>query len=90
MLESPSFDKPLVDKFGRFVAEQFASIGGRVEVPRCGLDPHPKARRLIQQAIGLDNPEDLKTNWDIRFNTDYKTHTRPEGWRSTVVYRVSD
>src|SRR3954454_749990 len=32
MLESPSFDKPLVDTFGRFVAEQFSAIGGRVEV----------------------------------------------------------
>jgi glutamate carboxypeptidase len=31
-MESPSFDKELVDKFGRFVAERFSSIGGRVEI----------------------------------------------------------
>ncbi len=32
MMESPSFDKPLVDRFGRFVAQEFAAIGGRVEI----------------------------------------------------------
>src|SRR4051794_3281404 len=32
MMESPSFNKPLVDRFGQFVAERFAEIGGRVEV----------------------------------------------------------
>jgi glutamate carboxypeptidase len=32
MLESPSFNKTLVDKFGRFVAERFTEIGGHVEV----------------------------------------------------------
>ena len=32
MMESPSFDKPLVDAFGRFVAGEFAKIGGRVEI----------------------------------------------------------
>jgi glutamate carboxypeptidase len=31
-LESPSDDKQLVDKFGCFVAERFAAIGGRVNV----------------------------------------------------------
>src|SRR5215467_8605339 len=31
MMESPSFDKELVDAFGRFVADQFSKIGGRVE-----------------------------------------------------------
>jgi glutamate carboxypeptidase len=31
-LESPSFDKPLVDRFVKFVAPRFAAIGGRVEV----------------------------------------------------------
>lgn len=34
MLESPSFDKELVDRFGRFVAGHFARIGGRVEIER--------------------------------------------------------
>src|SRR5215467_6119099 len=32
MMESPSFDKELVDEFGRFVADQFSRIGGRVEM----------------------------------------------------------
>jgi glutamate carboxypeptidase len=32
MMESPSFDKSLVDQFGRFVAGQFGSLGGRVEI----------------------------------------------------------
>lgn len=32
MMESPSFDKNLVDNFGRFVADQFSQIGGRVEM----------------------------------------------------------
>ncbi len=32
MLESPSFDKPLVDKLGRFVVDRFAMIGGKAEV----------------------------------------------------------
>ena len=31
-MESPSFEKPLVDTVGRFVAEQFSRIGGRVEI----------------------------------------------------------
>jgi glutamate carboxypeptidase len=31
-LESPSFEKPLVDRLGHFVAEQFSRIGGRVEM----------------------------------------------------------
>src|SRR5215831_17548357 len=31
-LESPSFDKTLVDTLGRFVADQFSRIGGRVEI----------------------------------------------------------
>jgi glutamate carboxypeptidase len=31
-LESPSFEKPLVDALGRFVAEQFSRIGGHVEI----------------------------------------------------------
>ncbi|PYR66295.1 MAG: hypothetical protein DMG20_13240 [Acidobacteria bacterium] len=30
-LESPSFDKPLVDEFVRFVGAQFAAMGGQVE-----------------------------------------------------------
>jgi glutamate carboxypeptidase len=30
-MESPSFDKVLVDKFGRFVGSRFSDIGGRVE-----------------------------------------------------------
>jgi glutamate carboxypeptidase len=32
MMESPSFDKALVDQFGRFVADQFAALGGLVEI----------------------------------------------------------
>jgi glutamate carboxypeptidase len=31
-LESPSFDKPLIDKLVTFVGSRFAAIGGRVEV----------------------------------------------------------
>ena len=31
MMESPSFNKALVDGFGRFVVAQFAAIGGKVE-----------------------------------------------------------
>jgi glutamate carboxypeptidase len=31
MMESPSFDKALVDSFGRFVAAHFTAIGGRAE-----------------------------------------------------------
>lgn len=31
MMESPSFDKQLVDKFVRFVGSRFSEIGGRVE-----------------------------------------------------------
>src|SRR5262245_30661437 len=30
-LESPSFDKTLVDKFGKFIGTRFSDIGGRVE-----------------------------------------------------------
>lgn len=30
-MESPSFEKPLVDKFGRFVGERFREIGGQVD-----------------------------------------------------------
>lgn len=30
-MESPSFDKPLVDKFARFVGARFTEIGGQVE-----------------------------------------------------------
>jgi glutamate carboxypeptidase len=32
MMESPSFEKQLVDAFGRFVANEFSGIGGRVEI----------------------------------------------------------
>src|SRR6266446_10071065 len=32
MMESPSFDKGLVDTLGRFVAVEFAKLGGRVEI----------------------------------------------------------
>src|SRR5262245_26967575 len=31
-MESPSYDKPLVDRFGRFIASQFENIGGKIEV----------------------------------------------------------
>ena len=31
-MESPSFDKPLVDRFVNFVASRFAAIGGLVEI----------------------------------------------------------
>jgi len=31
-MESPSFDKALVDRLGHFVAEQFSGIGGRVQI----------------------------------------------------------
>ena len=31
-MESPSFDKPLVDRFVNFVASRFAAIGGQVEI----------------------------------------------------------
>jgi glutamate carboxypeptidase len=31
-MESPSFDKELVDSLGRFVADEFSKIGGRVEI----------------------------------------------------------
>jgi glutamate carboxypeptidase len=33
-MESPSFDKPLIDSFVRFAARRFAEIGGRVEVQK--------------------------------------------------------
>src|SRR5438046_9115585 len=32
-LESPSFDKPLVDEFVRFVGARFATMGAQVEFP---------------------------------------------------------
>jgi glutamate carboxypeptidase len=32
MMESPSFDKPLVDTFARFVAGRFSELGGRAEI----------------------------------------------------------
>ena len=32
MMESPSFDKPLVDAFARFVASRFSELGGKAEI----------------------------------------------------------
>src|SRR5262245_23314724 len=32
MMESPSFDKPLVDAFARFVADRFSELGGQAEI----------------------------------------------------------
>ena len=36
MMESPSFDKPLVDAFARFVAGRFSDLGGRAEIIPAG------------------------------------------------------
>ncbi len=45
MLESPSFDKPLVDRCGSLVAQRFAAIGGRTEiVPEGKFGDHVIAR----------------------------------------------
>src|SRR5437899_7001977 len=33
-MESPSFEKPLVDQFAKFVGSRFAAIGGEVEFVR--------------------------------------------------------
>src|SRR5262245_4330678 len=32
MMESPSFDKPLVDAFAQFVADRFSELGGQADV----------------------------------------------------------
>jgi len=40
-MESPTFDKPLVDKLGKFVAERFESVGGQVSfTPVQGFGDH--------------------------------------------------
>ena len=45
MLESPSFDKPRVDRFVRFVGSQFAEIGGAVDyVPTERFGDHLRIR----------------------------------------------
>src|SRR5690349_15194374 len=44
-MESPSFDKPLVDKFVRFVGDRFSQIGGKVSyIPAERFGDHLVAR----------------------------------------------
>jgi glutamate carboxypeptidase len=44
-MESPSFDKPLVDRFVRFVAERFGELGGKVDlVPAERFGDHLRVR----------------------------------------------
>jgi glutamate carboxypeptidase len=44
-MESPSFDKPLVDRFVRFLGEHFAQLGGMVElVPAKQFGDHLRVR----------------------------------------------
>ncbi len=61
-------------------------LGGRVEVPRCGMDPVPLGRQLIRNATGFDDPPRIGFQWAAQSSPDFKTCIRPPGWRSTVHF----
>src|SRR5580658_5610105 len=73
MIESPSFDKPLVDKLGRFVADRFAMIGGKAElVPAERFGDHV----LVRFGGGLGQPVLLLGHIDTVFPAG-ETRKRP-------------
>ncbi len=60
--------------------------GGSVEVPRCGDDPLPLARRLLREATGCDTMHEAKVDWMLRQIPGKKESERMPGWRSTVHF----
>lgn len=62
--------------------------GGLVEVPRCGMDPIPLGRRLIQQAIAFQEPAQIGFNWALQSRTGINDLVRVPGWRSSVFFRT--
>ncbi len=60
-----------------------------VELPRCGDDPLPLARRRLKEALGIDEWKEEKLFWESNFIAmpDHKAVKEP-GWRSSVRYEL--
>lgn len=60
-----------------------------VELPRCGDDPLPLARRRLKEALGIDEWKAEKLFWDSNYVAmpEHKAVTEP-GWRSAVRYEL--
>lgn len=62
-------------------------LGGGVDLPRCGDDPLPMARRLVREETGFDEMRKISLKWWLRQTPDHSEIVEmPPGWRSSVHF----